>query len=173
MATMLLAGLWHGAGWQFVLWGGLHGMFLTIHALYRRRFAPLPRAVAQSVTLLAVVLAWVPFRADGLPVAWAMLRGLSGANGIALPQMVVHSLPVLAWFASPAPVLPYLGDARTLSFPEVSGCLLLGWLIVLTMPHLHTMTIRGQSWALVSSFAFAVQALFFAPHVTPFLYFQF
>ena len=70
-------------------------------------------------------------------------------------------------------MLPALGDARTLSFPEVSACLLLGWIIVLALPNVHRMTDRARGWALTASFAFTVQALFFAPHVAPFLYFQF
>ena len=48
--------------------------------------------------------------------------------------MIVHALPPLAAIATPVPLLPYLGDARTLSFPEVSACLLLGWTIVLALP---------------------------------------
>ncbi|HYZ22243.1 MAG TPA: MBOAT family O-acyltransferase, partial [Rhodopila sp.] len=63
MATMLLAGLWHGAAWTFVLWGGLHGAYLIIHRLYRQALPPLPRALGQAFTLLAVIIAWVPFRA--------------------------------------------------------------------------------------------------------------
>jgi hypothetical protein len=70
-------------------------------------------------------------------------------------------------------VLPFLGDARTLSFPEISACLLLGWLIVLTLPNVHRMTERTRQWSLTASFALSVQALFFAPHIAPFLYFQF
>ena len=66
-----------------------------------------------------------------------------------------------------------LGDARTLSFPEVSSCLLIGWIIVLVLPNVHRMTDRARGWTLTASFALTVQALFFAPHVTPFLYFQF
>jgi alginate O-acetyltransferase complex protein AlgI len=173
MATMLLGGLWHGAAWQFVLWGGLHGLFLTAHHAYRSRFPALPAPLAQTLTLLAVVLAWVPFRAADLPAAWTMLRGLIGLNGGTLPQMVVHAFPPLAAIATPVPVLPFLGDAHTLSFPEVTACLVPGWTIVLALPHAHVLSLRSQSWALTAGFAFTVQALFFAPHVAPFLYFQF
>ncbi|MDR3536742.1 MAG: MBOAT family O-acyltransferase [Acetobacteraceae bacterium] len=173
MLTMLLGGLWHGAAWSFVLWGGLHGLYLVVHSQWRRTGWQLPALPAQALTLLAVILAWVPFRADGLPTAWRMLRGMLGLNGVALPAMLVQFAPALGWIARPVPVLPFLGDARTLSFPQVTGCLLLGWVIVLTMPHIHAMTERAQGWTLTAGFAFAVQALFFAPQVAPFLYFQF
>jgi D-alanyl-lipoteichoic acid acyltransferase DltB (MBOAT superfamily) len=173
MLTMLLGGLWHGAGCQFVLWGGLHGLYLAAHAQYRRRLPPWPRPLGQALTLFAVIVAWVPFRADSLTTTGMMLRGLAGLNGIALPVMVVHAIPGLAAIASPVPVLPWLGDARTLSFPEVSACLLIGWFIVLRLPHLHKMSATARDRALTAGFAFTVQALFFAPNVAPFLYFQF
>jgi D-alanyl-lipoteichoic acid acyltransferase DltB (MBOAT superfamily) len=173
MATMLLCGLWHGAAWNFVLWGGLHGLLIVIHKQYRRLFGPFPAPFAQALTLLVVVLAWVPFRAASLSACMAMLQGMAGLNGIALPRMIVSALPSLGVIADPVTVMPFLGDARTLSFPEVSACLLLGWLIVLTLPNVHRMTQRSRQWSLTSSFALLVQALFFAPHVAPFLYFQF
>jgi D-alanyl-lipoteichoic acid acyltransferase DltB (MBOAT superfamily) len=170
LGTMLLCGLWHGAGWRFVLWGGLHGAYLVLHAHCR---VTLPRALAQALTLLAVVVAWVPFRAASAPAAWSMLAGMAGLHGVALPQMVVDALPILGTVATPVPVLPFLGDARTLSFPEVSACLLLGWGIVLLLPHVHELSESARGWALTSGFAFSMQALFFAPHVVPFLYFRF
>jgi D-alanyl-lipoteichoic acid acyltransferase DltB (MBOAT superfamily) len=173
MATMLLAGLWHGAAWTFVLWGGLHGLYLIVHRLYRRSLPPLPPAPARPLTLLAVTIAWVPFRAASFGATTAVLAGMAGLHGVALPRMIVSSLPVLATFAQPVPVMPSLGDARTLSFPEVSACLLLGWLIVLAFPNIHRMSQTTRHWTLTAGFAFSVQALFFAPHVAPFLYFQF
>jgi alginate O-acetyltransferase complex protein AlgI len=173
MATMLLAGLWHGAGWNYVAWGGLHGLFLVIHAQYRRHFPPMPALLGQALTLGAVVLAWVPFRAASFADTLAIFQGMAGLNGIALPQMIVSALPPLAAVAMPVPLLPSLGDARTLSFPEVSACLLLGWMIVLTLPNVHRMSERTRTAALTAGFAFSVQAVFFAPHIAPFLYFQF
>jgi len=97
MITMLLGGLWHGAGWTFVLWGGLHGLYLIInhgwHALRRALGqdirAPLSRparAVAVLLTFLAVVAAWVVFRADNLNSAMAMLSAMAGLNGFVLPD---------------------------------------------------------------------------------------
>ncbi|HSU05057.1 MAG TPA: MBOAT family O-acyltransferase [Acetobacteraceae bacterium] len=171
MLTMLLGGLWHGAAWSFVVWGGLHGSFLMIHAAWRRVGFALPRVLSQPLTLLAVVLAWVVFRADGLGAASQMLRGMAGLNGVALPQMIVGWLHFPG--ITPVVLLPHLSDARTLSFPEVSACLLLGWIIVLALPHVHQLSDRMRGWALTAGFAFTVQALFFAPSATPFLYFRF
>jgi hypothetical protein len=133
----------------------------------------IPAVTGRALTLLAVVVAWVPFRATSIDATLAMLRGMAGCNGFALPLMIVHAFPALGAIATPVPLLPYLGDARTLSFPEITACLLLGWTIVLAFPAVHELTQRTRSWALTGCFAFTMQALFFAPQVTPFLYFQF
>ena len=173
MATMLLAGLWHGAGWNFLIWGGLHGGLLCVHRIYRRCCPPMPPPLGHALTLLAVILTWVPFRAGSLAGTLAVLGGMAGCNGIALPRMIVSAVPGLAAVAEPVSSMPYLGDARTLSFPEETACLLLGWFVVLAVPNIHRMTQQGRYRTLGASFALSMQALFFAPHVAPFLYFQF
>lgn len=66
MITMLLGGLWHGAGWQFVLWGALHGLFLVTYQAWKRTGLALPKPMAIAVTLLAIIVAWVPFRAQSI-----------------------------------------------------------------------------------------------------------
>jgi alginate O-acetyltransferase complex protein AlgI len=176
MATMLLGGLWHGAAWRFLLWGGLHGFYLVIHQEWDRRAPPwarLPPIFAQGLTLLAVILAWVPFRAADLGATGAMLRGLAGLNGLALPSPLIALAPMLGHIARAVPVLAALGDARTLSLPEVTACLIAGWFIVLCLPHLHEASPRLRAWGLLSSGGFTMQALFFAGAAVPFLYFRF
>ena len=89
MATMLLGGLWHGAGWTFVVWGGLHGFYLMINHAWRNlkqrmgwgdggRWSDLG---AGTLTFLAVVVGWVFFRSDNLATALQILSGMSGLNG--------------------------------------------------------------------------------------------
>jgi D-alanyl-lipoteichoic acid acyltransferase DltB (MBOAT superfamily) len=94
MATMLLGGLWHGAGWTFILWGGLHGLYLAINHAWQR---VVPAAVAAqgwyrraawSLTFLVVVIAWVPFRAPTMEGAGRMLAGMAGLNGVSLPNAI-------------------------------------------------------------------------------------
>ena len=62
MITMLLGGLWHGAGWNFILWGAMHGVFLGTFFLWRRTGISLPTPMAQVITLLCVMVAWTMFR---------------------------------------------------------------------------------------------------------------
>jgi alginate O-acetyltransferase complex protein AlgI len=95
MITMLLGGLWHGAGWTFVIWGGLHGLYLVIHHAWqatverlgasRWRDSRWAGATATLLTFTAVTLAWTFFRATSLEDALRMMTAMSGSNGWVLP----------------------------------------------------------------------------------------
>jgi alginate O-acetyltransferase complex protein AlgI len=94
LLTMLLGGLWHGAGWTYVIWGGLHGCFLIVnhgwHALrahlgWHFRSNRITHAASIVLTFVAVVVGWVFFRAGSLPAAGDMLSGMAGLNGTVLP----------------------------------------------------------------------------------------
>lgn len=77
LITMLLGGLWHGAGWQFILWGGIHGLLLVINHYWRHASDwRLPRLLGVALTLLVVMLAWIPFRAESLATSLRMFQGL-------------------------------------------------------------------------------------------------
>jgi len=84
LITMLLGGLWHGAGWGFILWGGLHGLYLCLnHWLATLSLPQWLRAAGWPLTLIAVVFAWVPFRADGLidtVFIWKVLLGMADTS---------------------------------------------------------------------------------------------
>ena len=81
--TMFLGGLWHGASWTFVIWGLYHGALLAGHAvLSARGLVPKSRTVSMALTFVAVMIGWVFFRAESLPAALAILRGLVGAGGV-------------------------------------------------------------------------------------------
>lgn len=87
--TFLLGGLWHGAGWTFVLWGAMHGIAMALHRLWHRagmRMAVLP---AWICTFLFVTVAWVFFRAESLQQAMNVLAGMSGVNGTGIPGQLV------------------------------------------------------------------------------------
>ena len=132
MIVMLLGGLWHGAGWTFVIWGGLHGLYLLINHLWRglRRsraqtanaLAASGRILAQGLTLFAVVVAWTFFRAESLDGAMAMLAGMSGQNGFETSLLLVDLLRLLVPQGAPPEDPMALASARGLTW---SLCLLL------------------------------------------------
>jgi D-alanyl-lipoteichoic acid acyltransferase DltB (MBOAT superfamily) len=100
MVTMLLGGLWHGAAWTFVLWGGIHGGALSAERWARERFAGfrLPAWAAWFVTFHVVCVAWVFFRAPDLATAFDVLGGL----GLGGPSPLVTLPLVLLVVASVA-----------------------------------------------------------------------
>ena len=89
MITMLLGGLWHGANWTFMFWGGLHGIYLVIHHAFSRGRQAGPIGVAgiiwrRGLTFVAVVVAWVFFRADTFRTAGRMLADMLPVHGLDL-----------------------------------------------------------------------------------------
>ena len=87
MLTMLLGGLWHGASWNFVAWGALHGSGLVVHKLWTERFPPgwrLPRILGWGLTIGFVVVTWVPFRSpswENTVLLFGKLFGVSESAG--------------------------------------------------------------------------------------------
>ncbi len=88
MLTMLIGGLWHGASWTFVAWGGLHGLYLAGERLARagvgeRRVwsTPLARVALGALTFALVSIAWVFFRAGTFGQAFAVVRAMLGLDG--------------------------------------------------------------------------------------------
>ncbi len=103
MVTMLLAGLWHGAAWTFVVWGGLHGLGLVVNHVWQRTGVRLPRLLAWLLTLLFVMAGWVLFRADSFVLAGRMLGSMLGLHG--LGHLVLDREYVVALVAGAAVAL--------------------------------------------------------------------
>jgi D-alanyl-lipoteichoic acid acyltransferase DltB (MBOAT superfamily) len=82
LLTMLLGGIWHGAGWTFALWGLYHGVLLVIQRGWGARRRPLPLIASRLLTFAAVVVGWVVFRATSLHNAASMLGGMAGLHGL-------------------------------------------------------------------------------------------
>jgi alginate O-acetyltransferase complex protein AlgI len=179
MLTMLLGGLWHGAGWTYLVWGALHGVYLVINhgwRAVRQRLVWLPSTVGpvefrlgQALTFLAVVLGWVCFRSANIDAAARMLRAMTGANelgastpfaGSAQALLVIVAWLLVAWFApNTQELLGYKGpddDAEYRPIMEGSGR---SW-----QP-----TVR---WALLIGCLIGI-SLMSLSKVSEFLYFQF
>ncbi len=88
MTTMLLGGLWHGASWNFVIWGALHGSVLAIERLWRefrpKGWKPLPDVLGIIITFHIVLLGWIFFRAQSFGDAIAFISGIFTAGGTAM-----------------------------------------------------------------------------------------
>lgn len=109
--TMLLGGIWHGAGWTFMVWGVLHGLYLVINHAWRELRQRLGMGVeatsfwgrkfAQLLTFVVVVIAWVFFRAEDMGSALEMIKAMAGNNGIAVPASLAEFAPHLTISTAP------------------------------------------------------------------------
>lgn len=91
LITMILGGLWHGAGWGYVAWGALHGFYLIINHLFQVAspanetiYFRLRALIARPLTFLCVAIAWVPFRSADLSTTGVMIRAMSSPSTTAL-----------------------------------------------------------------------------------------
>jgi alginate O-acetyltransferase complex protein AlgI len=195
LLTMLLGGLWHGAGWNFLIWGGLHGLYLSINHLWRGATGKPASGVAAkasgagvlaaqglswALTFFVVVIAWVFFRASTLAGAWQMLGALFGVQGGS------------SAFASPGILrlmdLPILVGAQQLLLIG-SGAVALALTSALLLPNVpqlfgyrefrrapeRAVLLRWRpsaAWALLSALAYTT-ALFGMWQRLEFLYFRF
>ena len=146
--TFTLCGLWHGAGFNFLLWGFLHGGMLCLYN-YKQSLLPsvrLPAFLAIAVTYLAVAIAWVPFRLSGWQDIWPVWQGMFGINGFAERQVSIADMAILFLVSLACMVLPHA--ARR--WPGASGWQESCFLAVL-----------------------AIFAIINSPAITQFIYFQF
>lgn len=119
MTTMLLGGLWHGASWTFVAWGGLHGVYLAVERSLRSRFSnyrpgPLALIVLGLLTWTLVNITWVFFRAKTFDKAWIVLRGMAGTNPDAKPILESFYLISVAVIVGGILLAHWFMRARTL-----------------------------------------------------------
>lgn len=198
LIAMLLGGLWHGAGWTFVLWGGLQGVYLGInHAWERLReqlginaASRLYLCGARMLTFLAIVWAWVLFRAETLQGAAEVYRGMIGMNGFVLDPSWIRKLGgAIQWTESVGVTFDTEIINQDRALTRSFGLLLIAWLLpntvqwmqrfqpVLRMPEEWKLFVRflwkpSTAWAIFILLG-AVYTIFQMTTVSEFLYFQF
>ncbi len=130
-----LCGLWHGASWNFVVWGLYHGSFLVaersgLAGLVRR----LPAPIRHAYLLLVVMIGWVFFRADTLHAAFAYLGAMAGVSAPGIKPFDVAwfltpevSLALVAGVIGSVPIVAAIG--RALDRPALSQVKGPGWLV--------------------------------------------
>jgi alginate O-acetyltransferase complex protein AlgI len=175
--TMLVGGVWHGAGWTYVLWGALHGVALAANHLWDGWTGKGPsrlRLVGGHVLTMAIVICgWVIFRSPSLAAAGQIFKGMLNRNGAYLPEQLLALAPVLRHVFGGLSQVPYLGDSTVMGSFEVIAMLTLGSAIVFLYPNLYQMGRRTRLFLVAISFAFSMQKVIFAASISPFLYFQF
>lgn len=184
LITMLLGGLWHGAGWTFVIWGGLHGVYLVCNHLWRQwrgagkgasSFLPSWAGLwaGRLVTLFFVVIAWVFFRAASLDSALTVLAAAfgQGERGALAPIDMLDSSRPLSLIAAGFAVcwfLPNTVQWMRRYHPVIDPSAVTRWDKGVLKVHWRA----SLGWALFTALI-GFAALLHLSRVSPFLYFQF
>lgn len=135
LVVWALTGLWHGAGWTFLMWGVYYGVLLTVEkCVGSERLGRVPSAIRHVLTLILVMVGWVFFRADGFSVVVRYFSAMLGANGVVDSMAIVYLhdyLPMLLVAAIGAtPIIRTvacrIGDCRQLGEGTSLGWLLRG-----------------------------------------------
>jgi len=184
MVTMLLGGLWHGAGWTFVLWGALHGLYLCAGAALSRALggteggsrerSPARRALACGATFLLVVLAWVLFRAETLSGALLIYKGMFGCGGpgIGLSRALAAKG---AWLAIPMAacwLLPNTQELMSRFKPALDYDAKYGFSLRSGRRHAWVLWKPDWRWALLTG-ALGMAAVALFARASEFIYYQF
>lgn len=175
VATMLLGGLWHGAGWTYVVWGGLHGTFLVINhgwrKLERNLKLKLPALLGWAITFTAVMFSWVVFRASSFNDAAELLKAMMGMKGVVLLSEWQGLLPWLAEIGVQFKELAYLPPDHNRSLVLLAGLLLSVTLLPNTQEIMKNF--KPTWWWALSISGLALSCLLALNRVSEFLYFQF
>jgi alginate O-acetyltransferase complex protein AlgI len=175
--TMLLGGLWHGAGWTFVVWGGLHGLYLSINHGWRKLNISLPKWLAWMITFFAVIIGWVIFRAQTLSDGIDIIQSMIGMKGIIIPGEIRGKLGFLTTFGvqlqswNKFAYLPTFNDSQILSF-LVIFVVTIGALKLPNSQEIVEKINFKLPWALVLGLL-GTYCLLSLNRVSEFLYFQF
>ncbi|MCK1677153.1 MBOAT family protein [Bradyrhizobium sp. 150] len=157
--TMLLGGLWHGAAWTFVVWGALHGLGLLVNHACRSMGLRIPALLSWALTLIFVILAWVPFRATTLASAAELWKAMFGFNG----GDTVTDMRGWIWIAALAVIA--LALPNTIEIFTRKGDL---------VPDLRQIWKPSLRWAALGGVAFGASlAAILGGQPTAFLYFRF
>ena len=183
MITMLLGGIWHGAGWNFAIWGGLHGIYLVINNGWRglkarrgvvKQPGRITRASSVLLTFMAFVVALLFFKAETLSGAMNMLEAMSGFNGIPAlstiePDMLV-STSAFGWCGLLALIcwtMPNTQEIMRRYQPAVNSD---RYVDATAKGFITWRPTRKWAWVLALMFVVAVASM---NRITEFLYFRF
>lgn len=183
VGTMTIGGLWHGAGWQFIVWGLLHGLMLSVchiwatmqnNNLVLRRICGTRawHALMVVFTFAALAITWVFFRAESVEAGYRIVVGMFGLNGIGDPEHLNRGI---------APAFP-IYFLIVWGMPNVIQIMRRFPVALKPKEYLHLLSLKENRfglrfrmhsiWAIVLVFVF-LSGWFSLSNLSPFIYFQF
>lgn len=90
LIVFLVSGIWHGAGWNFIIWGGLHGMSILSHRIWKNKGYKMPTIIGWIITLFSVNIFWIFFRAKDLSGAFKILKSMFNINEKSLELTIIY-----------------------------------------------------------------------------------
>ncbi len=167
--AMFIAGVWHGAGWTYVIYGSLHGLALVVNHLWKKRKKKLPSFLAWLLTFNFVNIAFVIFRAKDLAAAVKVFMGMMGLTGVVIPKVGIKSVGLLKSYGFSMGTYLYPKDYAFLLF--LIGSFVVAFKFKNTL-ELEKGFIAKTNIAFYCGIAF-VFCLFGMNRITEFIYFQF
>lgn len=171
LITMFLGGVWHGANWTFVIWGLCHGLFLVINHLWRKLNVNIPNLFSHILTLFCVVVAFAIFRSPNLEIAFEVIKGLFGYNGIVLPESYANKFAFLSDYGIVFKTL-HLSNIHFKDILMIIAFLLATLILPNSMYWKERFLKHPILWGVGTSVAF-VACIINLDAVTEFLYYQF
>ncbi len=171
IATFVIGGLWHGAGWTFVFWGFLHGLALVIHRLWSNLGIKMWSWLAWFITFNFVNIAWIFFRAKEWDDAVKVIKGMIGLNGFVLHPLFQNKFSFLVNYGVQfGNMFKNIGADKTI----VIWFMIIGVVTFLTKNSMEKKsTYRSNAFTLVQSSLLFMLSVISLNKVTEFLYFNF
>jgi len=170
MATFILGGLWHGAGWTFIFWGFLHGAALVIHRAWKNLGFKMNAVLAWFITFNFINIAWVFFRAKEWDDAIKILKSMFGFTGIEFSSKYTEKLAFLNDYGITfGEWLHHIDGNKSVSW------ILIGFIIVLATKNSKQLreSFRPNKWYLIFSIVLMMYAVSSLNKLSEFLYFNF
>ena len=200
LITMVIGGLWHGAGWGFVVWGGLHGVYLVINHLWHKtelcstiKNILLWRLLSWLLTFTAVVIGWVFFRSDSISGAVLILNAMFDFSQLTISDGDLDKYLVFQW--------PPILDINSIwDLPKLNSLKIGSWILIMSTGVIALLLPNTQQifakynpvielfenrkislltwtpnlrWSILITSAFVLSLLMMAENSSEFLYFQF
>jgi D-alanyl-lipoteichoic acid acyltransferase DltB (MBOAT superfamily) len=162
-----VSGIWHGAGWTFVVWGILHGLASIIHRFWKSFNIKLPKFIAWFITFLFVHIAWVFFRSPNLSTAKLMLTKMFNFRSFLFPEGIANKLN--EHFHTHFYPVPYFFNLKLIIL-----FIIILMIVLFTKNSIERLNSFKPSYRIAALISFIfVLSLLYLNRVSEFLYFKF